>query len=258
MWVKNYFILCSLFRREIREFIIVSLSVLEDLGIHTSHMWMAFNGPVVNQCPMGPAGQPLRPRGAAPSSSQWNTSVKAKWQRDTTWALTLWFPRAPQGTRCSICCPWGPYCLAIAMSTSDHTRASRHSQLKGWNSSFYWTSGLTHINYSTLSSRITESFISYLSKTTYQPTAFRLQSLPSARVEPSHVKTWITAAPLSSPTLMAAAPLMGAWTLGAAGIAPSTLLLWTGRGSLAEFNHGTVDHWSMNASSHPKLRKITS
>lgn len=194
----------------------------------------------------------------APSSSQWNTCVKAKWQWDTTWALALWFPWAPQGTQCSICCPWGPYCLAIAMSTSDHTRASRHSQLKGWNSSFYWTSGLTHINYSTLSSRITESFISYLSKTTYQPTAFRLQSLPSARVEPSHVKTWITAAPLSSLTLMAADPLMGAWTLGAAGIAPSTLLLWTGRGSLAEFNHRTVDHWSKNASSHPKLRKVTS
>lgn len=89
----------------------------------------------------------------------------------------------------------GDHCSASAMSAPDHTRASRHTQLKGWNSSFYWTSGLTHINYSTLSSRMTESFISYLSKTTYQPTAFRLQSLPSAKVEPSHVKNMNNSSP---------------------------------------------------------------
>lgn len=124
-----------------------------------------------------------------------------------------------------------------ATSTPDHTRAGRRTQLKGWNSSFYWTSGLTHINYSTLSSRITESFISYLSKATYQPTAFRLQSLPSAKVEPSHAQTRTTAAPLYSPTLMAAAPLMGAWISGAVGIAPSTLLPRACRRSWAKFSH---------------------
>lgn len=144
------------------------------------------------------------------------------------------------------------------MSTPDHTRASRRTQLKGWNSSFYWTSGLTHINYSTLSSRITESFISYLSKATYRPTAFRLQPLLSAKVEPGHAQTWTTAAPLSSPTLKAAASLMEAWTSRAVGISPSTPQLWAEGGTLAEFNHSATDHWCRNASLQPRLKGVTS
>lgn len=63
MWVESYFIPCSLLWGEIREPITEPLCVLEDVGIHTSHVWVTFNGPVLNYCPMGPARQTPRPRG---------------------------------------------------------------------------------------------------------------------------------------------------------------------------------------------------
>lgn len=217
-------------RGESREAITKPLCALDALAIDTSTLWVAFSRPVVNGCPLGLAKQPPWRRGvprlqclqghrcsrASPALTVWAAASDAAFvtrkhpqplgeiwlcQSKTEMGHSLNInPVDPlSSTRDSVPCllllGTGDHCSASATSTPDHTRASRHTQLKGWNSSFCWTSGLTHINYSTLSSRITESFISYLSKTTYQPTAFRLQSLPSAKVEPSHVKNMNNSSP---------------------------------------------------------------
>lgn len=171
--------------------------------------------PVTKKCAWVAVPSGCRCSGASPALPVWDVSLDAasmirkhshplgeiwlcqsKMEIEHCLNINPLVPLNPTGNSAPFTAP-RDHCLASATGTPDHTRASRHMPLKGWNSSFYWTSGLTHINYSTLTSRITESFISYLSKTTYQPTAFRLQSLPSAKVEPSHVKTWITAALLS-------------------------------------------------------------